>query len=78
MKLFSAFGAADLLERDRQTVRRALRHVPPDGHGQRRAPRLEMAGVVLARIAATGRGGIVGELQEREPIGLAEVGLRSL
>lgn len=31
MKLFSAFGAATLLERDRQTVARALRHVTPDG-----------------------------------------------
>src|SRR5258708_16024422 len=31
MKLFSAFGAADLLEKDRQTVRRALRRVVPDG-----------------------------------------------
>jgi hypothetical protein len=32
MKLFSAFGAADSLEKDRQTVRRVLRSVAPDGH----------------------------------------------
>jgi hypothetical protein len=31
-KLFSAFGAADSLEKDRQTVRRALRGIAPDGH----------------------------------------------
>jgi hypothetical protein len=31
MKLFSAFAAAELLERDRQTIIRALRNTPPDG-----------------------------------------------
>jgi hypothetical protein len=31
MKLFSAFAAAELLERDRQTIVRALRNTPPDG-----------------------------------------------
>jgi hypothetical protein len=31
MKLFSAFAAAELLERDRQTIIRALRNTAPDG-----------------------------------------------
>ncbi len=30
--LLSISGAADLLERDRATLVRALRHVPPDGY----------------------------------------------
>jgi hypothetical protein len=38
MKLFSAFAAAELLERDRQTITRALRSTPPDGQ-LRGAPR---------------------------------------
>ena len=54
MKLFSAFAAADLLERDRQTVRRALRHVPPDGH-ERAQPRWRLKTIVDAVDAHLGR-----------------------
>jgi hypothetical protein len=54
MKLFSAFAAADLLERDRQTVRRALRHVPPDGH-ERKQPRWRLKTIVDAVDAHLGR-----------------------
>jgi hypothetical protein len=54
MKLFSAFGAADLLERDRQTVRRALRHVPPDGY-ERKQPRWRMKAIIDAVDAHLGR-----------------------
>jgi hypothetical protein len=47
MKLFSAFAAATLLERDRQTVARALRNVAQDGadNGQ---PRWKLATIVAA------------------------------
>jgi len=54
MKLFSAFGAADLLERDRQTVRRALRHVPPDGY-ERKQPRWRLKTIIDAVDAHLGR-----------------------
>jgi hypothetical protein len=47
MKLFSAFAAATLLERDRQTVDRALRSTPPDGR-ERGAPRWKMSTIVTA------------------------------
>ena len=47
MKLFSAFGAADMLERDRQTVRRALRQVPPDGY-ERKQPRWRLKAIIDA------------------------------
>jgi hypothetical protein len=40
-RLFSINAAADLLERDRQTLVRALRHVQPDGV-ERGAPRYTM------------------------------------
>jgi hypothetical protein len=54
MKLFSAFGAADMLERDRQTVRRALRHVPPDGN-ERKQPRWRLKTIIDAVDAHLGR-----------------------
>jgi hypothetical protein len=47
MKLFSAFGAADLLEKDRQTVRRALRHLHPDGY-ERSQPRWKLPTIIAA------------------------------
>src|SRR5437870_2750040 len=40
--------------------------MPPNGVGQRRAPRREMARVVRARIGAAGGGGIAGGIQELE------------
>jgi len=40
-KLFSAFAASELLGRDRQTLARALKNVPPDGK-ERGAPRWSM------------------------------------
>src|SRR5438445_5324935 len=45
--LFSINRAADLLERERQTLVRALRHVPPDGT-ERGQPRWRMATIVDA------------------------------
>jgi hypothetical protein len=47
MKLFSAFAAATLLERDRQTIIRALRNVAQDGaeNGQ---PRWKLSTIVAA------------------------------
>ena len=42
MKLFSAYAAAELLERDRQTLTRALRSTPADGQ-ERGQPRWKMA-----------------------------------
>ncbi|MET4296680.1 hypothetical protein ABIB06_007471 [Bradyrhizobium sp. LB8.2] len=47
VKLVSAFGAADMLELDRQTVRRALRHVAPDGY-EKKQPRWRMPTVIDA------------------------------
>lgn len=47
MKLVSAFGAADLLELDRQTVRRALRQVAPDGY-ENKQPRWRMKSIIDA------------------------------
>jgi hypothetical protein len=47
MKLISAFGAADMLELDRQTVRRALRHVQPDGF-ENKQPRWRMKTIIEA------------------------------
>ena len=41
-KLFSAFAASELLSRDRQTIARAIRDVPPDGK-ERGAPRWKMS-----------------------------------
>jgi hypothetical protein len=63
VKLISAFGAADMLELDRQTVRRALRHVPPDGFEQKQ-PRWRMKAVIEAidrHLGRNGRGGSPGQ-----------------
>ncbi|MGY4365255.1 hypothetical protein ACVW1A_001320 [Bradyrhizobium sp. LB1.3] len=54
MKLVSAFGAADMLELDRQTVRRALRHVAPDGY-EKKQPRWRMKTIVEAVDRHAGR-----------------------
>lgn len=56
MKLVSAFGAADMLELDRQTVRRALRHVSPDGFEQKQ-PRWRMKSIIDAVDRHLGRNG---------------------
>ena len=45
--LFSINRAADLLERDRATLVRALRHVPPDGY-ERGQPRWRMPTIIDA------------------------------
>jgi hypothetical protein len=64
-KLFSAFGAADSLEKDRQTVRRALRGVAPDGH-EKGQPRWRLTTILRAldRRTREVRDGISPELQE--------------
>jgi hypothetical protein len=46
-KLFSAFAASELLSRDRQTIARAMRDVPPDGK-ERGAPRWKMSTIFTA------------------------------
>jgi hypothetical protein len=46
-KLFSEFAASTLLERDRQTIARALRNTPPDGK-ERGQPRWKMSTIVTA------------------------------
>ncbi|WP_441260715.1 hypothetical protein AB7008_41640 [Bradyrhizobium sp. 521_C7_N1_3] len=56
MKLISAFGAADMLELDRQTVRRALRQVAPDGY-QKKQPRWRMKSIIDAVDRHLGRNG---------------------
>lgn len=48
--LFSVNKAADLLERDRQTLVRALRHVPPDG-SERGQPRYRLKTITDALVA---------------------------
>ncbi|MGY3149619.1 hypothetical protein ACVWYQ_006618 [Bradyrhizobium sp. USDA 3397] len=40
--LFSINRAADLLERDRATLVRALRHLPPEGYTKHGHPRWSM------------------------------------
>jgi hypothetical protein len=57
MKLISAFGAADMLELDRQTVRRALRHVAPDGY-EKKQPRWRMKTIIEAVDRHLGRNNI--------------------
>jgi hypothetical protein len=53
MKVFSINAIADLLERDRATVTRALRHVPPDAF-EKKQPRWRLATAVTALDALPG------------------------
>jgi hypothetical protein len=53
-QLFSAYGAARVLERDRQTIERAVRGLTPDGH-ERGQPRWRLARIVAALSQRTGR-----------------------
>jgi hypothetical protein len=46
--LYSINGAADMLERDRQTLVRALRHLPPDAHNSRGQPRWRLSTIIAA------------------------------
>jgi hypothetical protein len=63
MNLISAFGAADMLELDRQTVRRALRHVSPDGY-EKQQPRWRMKTIIAAVERHLGRNnGVVAPTQ---------------
>jgi hypothetical protein len=57
VKLISAFGAADMLELDRQTVRRALRHEPPDGY-EKKQPRWRMKTIIAAVEKHLGRNSV--------------------
>lgn len=47
-ELFSINRAADVLERDRATLVRALRHVPPEGYTKHDQPRWRMPTIVDA------------------------------
>jgi hypothetical protein len=46
--LYSINGAADLLERDRQTLVRALKRVAPDARNKRGQPRWKLATIISA------------------------------
>jgi len=65
--LFSINGAADLLERDRQTLVRALRHVPPDGY-QGKSPRWRMPTIVDALAMKTQARRETGRFRDRYSI----------
>ncbi|WP_144030881.1 hypothetical protein [Bradyrhizobium japonicum] len=72
MKLVSAFGAADMLELDRQTVRRALRHVAPDGY-EKKQPRWRMKAIIDAVERHLGRKSVPGATgQSRLDIAFSE------
>src|ERR1700674_1043315 len=61
--LFSVNKAADLLERDRQTLVRALRHVKPDGY-ERGHPRYTLKTILDALAVHQGGGeGVSRDLQ---------------
>jgi hypothetical protein len=47
MRTFSINGAAELLERDRRTITKALRHVKPDAH-ENRSPRWRLPTILNA------------------------------
>jgi phage terminase Nu1 subunit (DNA packaging protein) len=69
-RYFTANEAADLLERDRRTVNRALRHVPPDNRNEQGRVRWRIATVVqelaaLDRAAPGPAGGATAEEIER-------------
>lgn len=53
-QLVSAYGASRLLERDRQTIERALRGLEPDAH-ERGQPRWRLARIVEALSERNGR-----------------------
>jgi hypothetical protein len=54
-ELFSINAAANLLERDRGTITRAVRDVPPDGHDKQGNARWKMCTIVAA-LGHTGGG----------------------
>jgi hypothetical protein len=54
-ELFSINAAANLLERDRGTITRAVRDVPPDGHDKQGNARWKMSTIVAA-LGHTGGG----------------------
>lgn len=66
--LFSINRAADLLERDRATLVRALRHVPPDGY-QAAQPRWRMATIVDALAIKPKARRKTGKFRDRYSIG---------
>jgi hypothetical protein len=65
MKLFSAYAAAELLERDRQTIVRALRSTPSDGR-ERGQPRWKMSTIVSALENNSFRDGKAGSGHEHD------------
>jgi hypothetical protein len=66
--LFSINGAADLLEKDRATLVRALRHVPPDGY-ERRQPRWRMPTIIDALAVKPQARCETGKFRDRYSIG---------
>jgi hypothetical protein len=60
--LFSAYRASEILERDRQTIIRALRHIKPDGKEHGGQPRWKMRTILDAMSAHEG---ITGRVSSR-------------
>ena len=54
MKTFSVNGASEVLEKDRRTITKALRHVPPDAH-ENTKPRWRLRKILDALEASTAR-----------------------
>jgi hypothetical protein len=55
LKLFSAFGAAQALEKDRQTIERAVRGLAPDGF-ERGQPRWRLSRIIEVLNSRYGKG----------------------
>ncbi|MGY8634293.1 hypothetical protein RAD15_17595 [Bradyrhizobium sp. 14AA] len=76
--LFSINRAADLLERDRATLVRALRRVPPDGYSKQGRPRWHMPTIVGALALKSQERRETGKYRDRFSVGwsAALAGLR--
>ena len=70
--LFSINKAADLLERDRQTLVRALRHIPAEGH-ERGQARWRMKTITEALAAQEARNGGLSQAGDRLRSRLGEI-----
>ncbi|BBZ97466.1 hypothetical protein BRDID11004_16220 [Bradyrhizobium diazoefficiens] len=68
LKVFSINGAADLLEKDRATLVRALRHVPPDEY-QGGQPRWRMPTIIDALATRPQARREIGKFRDRYSIG---------
>jgi hypothetical protein len=60
-RTYSIYAAAEMLERDRRTLTRALRSVKPDAH-EKRAPRWKLSSIFSACLAHEMRGAVPGKI----------------